>query len=87
MTTLASKIDALEKSIEKLENKRNKLKKERKDLKSQRDGVTDQAKQTALDNRIIAISYEIIAKRNTLNLLLEAQLQGKFPLSFSFFPR
>ena len=79
MTTLAEKIHKLEDEIEVLKGKRN-------DLLHQRDKEQDQAEQTRLDGRIDTISKEITATRNTMNLHLAAQLQGKLPLSFSFFP-
>ena len=76
MTTSASEIDALKQTIADFE-------KDRKDLKSQRD-IATKAKQTLIDKRIIALDNQTTAARNTLNLLLAAQQQGKFPLSFSF---
>ena len=85
MTTSASEIDALKEEIEVLKCKRNKLER-------QRDGVTDEAKQTVLDNtaisnEIIAISNEIISINYRITATLTSQQQGKFPLSFSFFSR
>ena len=80
MSTPANEIDALKETIAELE-------KERKDLKSRRDNEADQATQTVIKQEIRILSEEIIAARNTLNLLIAEQQQGKFPLSFSFFPR
>ena len=79
MTTLADKIQKLEDELEVLKGKRN-------DLEHQRNNVQDQAEQTRLDGRIDTISKDIISTRETMNLHLAAQLQGKFPLFFSFFP-
>ena len=56
-------------------------------LSSRHDNETDQVNHTHLDARIDTISKEITATRNTLNLFIAEQQQGKFPLSFSFFPR
>ena len=82
MTAPANEIDALKGTIKKLEG-------ERDDLKSQHDDETDQEKQTVIKEDLRSLRQEITAARNTLNLLIAAEQQGKFPLSFSFlfFPR
>ena len=51
------------------------------------DNETDQVNHTHLDARIDTISKEITATRDILNTFVAEQQQGKFPLSFSFFPR
>ena len=81
MTAPANEIDALKETIEKLEGRRNKL-------ISQRDNEAGDARIDTISKEIIAISKEITSINNRITATLTAQQQqGKFPLSFSFFPR
>ena len=69
MTTSPNEIDALKEEIKKLQRKRN---------------IAETDHRKISDKKIQTLSEEIIATRKTLNLLIEAQQQGKFLLSFSF---
>ena len=72
--------------IQKLEENIRGLEVKRVVAETQLGDTTDKNERTAIKQEIRTLSEEITAKHNTLNLLLEAQKQGKFLLSFSFFP-
>ena len=79
MTTPANEIDELKATIADLER-------ESRAAKALLSRTIDIVQQKEIKLEIKDLSTQISATRTTLNIILAAQQQGKFPLSFSFFP-